>query len=94
MEWAAFASIEPFGEMGEWLRMGILASTIVNIQGKEIPKGRPAIQPKQFMTPYDLESDSGVKPGSGQQMSNEAINAVFMSMVEYGKMNKKANHGG
>lgn len=62
-EWIAYAHLEPFGEERADLRMGILASTFVNMMSA---KGK-RYQPKDFMPKF----------GPTEQMSVEQMKARF-----------------
>lgn len=46
IEWMILENIEPFGERGDYLRAGIIAATIANVnRGKD----QPAYSPLDFM---------------------------------------------
>lgn len=45
-EWQAFAQLEPFGEVRDDLRAGVVASTVANVNRG---KGGKAFQPSDFL---------------------------------------------
>jgi len=45
-EWIAFSELEPFGEQIDWLRTGVLASLIANVNKQ---KGAKPFKPTDFM---------------------------------------------
>jgi hypothetical protein len=45
-EWIAFSELEPFGEQIDWLRTGVLASLIANVNRQ---KGAKPFKPTDFM---------------------------------------------
>lgn len=48
-EWKAYAGIEPFGSDTDWLRTGIVASTIANVNRSK--KSSKLFKPEDFMPP-------------------------------------------
>jgi len=53
-EWLAFARLEPFGEERDDLRMGIIASTIANVNRE---KGKKPYSPRDFMPNFEPENE-------------------------------------
>jgi flagellar basal body rod protein FlgC len=53
-EWMAYARLEPFGEERDDLRMGIIASTIANVNRD---KGKKPYSPRDFMPSFEQEDD-------------------------------------
>lgn len=55
-EWMILEKIEPFGEYGDYLRAGIIASTIANVnRGKDTK----AFKPQDFMPKFEAEKQQG-----------------------------------
>jgi len=53
-EWMAYSKLEPWGEEREDLRMGIVASTIANVNR---PKGKKPYKPTDFTPTFEVESE-------------------------------------
>ena len=53
-EWIAFSRLEPWGEERDDLRMGLVASTIANVNRS---KGQKAFTPQQFMPSFEPISE-------------------------------------
>ena len=53
-EWLAYSKLEPWGEERDDLRMGIVASTIANVNRG---KGQKAFTPDQFMPSFEQETE-------------------------------------
>lgn len=59
LEWLAFYKLDPFGEIREDLRAGILAAAVVNtLRGVHGVKGRQ-VKPKDFMPTFRRRRMSG-----------------------------------
>jgi hypothetical protein len=54
-EWLAYFQLEPFGEERDDLRMGIVASTIANVNRS--PKRKKPYEPRDFMPQFDEDED-------------------------------------
>lgn len=54
-EWLAYARVEPFGEERADLRMGIVASTIANVNRG---KGQKPYKPQNFMPDFEPEDEA------------------------------------
>jgi hypothetical protein len=61
-QWFILERIEPFGEYGEWMRAGVIASTMANIhRGKDTPAFAPTdfmpetFRPKKVETPRTMK---------------------------------------
>lgn len=53
-EWMAYSKLEPWGEERDDLRMGIIASTIANVNRG---KGQKAFKPDDFMPQFEPETE-------------------------------------
>jgi len=53
-EWLAYSRIEPWGEERDDLRMGIVASTIANVNRS---KNQKLFTPDQFMPQFEPETE-------------------------------------
>ncbi len=53
-EWMAYSRLEPWGEERGDLRMGIVASTIANVNR---PKGKKPFKPQDFMPSFEPVSE-------------------------------------
>jgi len=59
-EWMAYNEIEPFGEEREDLRMGILASTMANINRSS---GKKPYKPRDFMPVFKVGTETPEEAG-------------------------------
>lgn len=64
-EWMAFFHMEPFGSVREDYRAGLIAATLVNVNGGR--KGGKASQPSDF---FDLYSKHSSRTQTNQQQIN------------------------
>ena len=51
VDWWVYESVEPFGEMGDWVRTGIVASVIAN--ANRDPKRTGPLTPSDFMPQFE-----------------------------------------
>ncbi len=61
--WYILEKLEPFGEYGEWMRTGVLASTMANIhRGKDQSAFAPLdFMPEAFRPPKKVETPQTMK---------------------------------
>lgn len=50
-EWMAYYRIEPFGQEARWLRTGVIASTIANVNRNEKKRSKP-FEPSDFIPQF------------------------------------------
>lgn len=70
-EWAAYASLEPWGPEVDDQRAGVIAATVANMAGKVLPKGKE-------LTPADLFPGRLPKPKPDLRAQ---VHAVFGPMA-------------
>jgi hypothetical protein len=73
-EWWAYDTLEPFGERVDWLRMGVLAATIVNCTPRK--KGSKAAKPEDFIPP-EVRT-----PKVGHKQSVNDMKSLLMAMAK------------
>lgn len=72
LEWMAFFQMEPWGAVREDYRAGVIASTLVNVNGGK--KGKQAAQPHDFFTLYQNHGR--------RTQTNEQQIAIFKKYAE------------
>lgn len=72
-EWAAYASLEPWGTDVDDQRAGVIAATVANMAGKVLPKGKE-------LSPGDLFPDRLPKPEPEVDLRAQ-VHAIFGPMA-------------
>lgn len=70
-EWMAYNEIEPFGEDREDLRMGIIASTIANVNRAS---GKKPYKPQDFMPVFKIGTETEAE--AGRRLAERARRAL------------------
>lgn len=74
-EWMVYFSLEPWGAVREDYRAGVVASTLVNVNGGK--KAGKAAQPKDFFPLYSQHSN--------RTQTNEQQMSIFKRLAEMNK---------
>lgn len=81
-EWEAFAILEPFGEERQALNIGYAFAQLANMW---LPKGRPALQPADFMAEFEEKMEK----------RRQTAEEIRCSMFTYGRIiNARAKRRG
>ena len=78
-EWIAFYQLEPFGHRASWLRTGVVASIIANVNRR---KGIKATKPEDFMPDERTTKVQSVEQQRG------ALKRIFAWAKKVGKVKK------
>jgi hypothetical protein len=72
--WEIVERIEPFGEFGAYLRAGIIASTIANVQPSK--RRRKMFKPSDFMPKFDADESAD------RGMDSRRIKGLMLAMQQ------------